>query len=213
MRPQSWALVAIALLVVLRGAVFGRRPHAINCSHRLERRFGYRGPVCLGPFSLANRAGAIELRGLWLLLGRPTLPRNSDTVCYRDERAGRYLIVERGADDRRLVRGLTLSQINVCPAGGVYKASGFATWATGEGLRLGSSAAEVLSKYGKPSSVWSSRAGRGFTPYPAGRGRDQMAGTENILVYLPRHGAPDTSHAFFGVRNGVVVWMTVSDNE
>jgi hypothetical protein len=175
---------------------------------------GYHGPAVLGPLNINNnKLGAIDFSKLWSLLGQvPAAPPRTD-VCYHDPTEGVYLVVERGADDWRLVRGLTLSRINVCPERKIYHASGFSTWTTGKGIRLGSSATDVVSGYGKPSSVWDRLTNRGFCPYPVEGNTSHMESRERILVYLPKEGAPDTSHAFFGVRNGLVVWMTVSDNE
>lgn len=177
---------------------------------------GYHGPVKLGPFSIKNKVGGIDLHKFWFVLGQPFMPKvtiYTGTICYHDRGTGTYLIVVPGADDPRLVRGLTLSRINVCPERKIYPAGGFSTWSTGKGIRLGASAKDVVLRYGKPSSVWDRHTDRGFTDYPVEGNTSHMTSQEHIMVYLPREGAPDTSYGSFGVRNGVIVWMTVSDNE
>jgi hypothetical protein len=177
---------------------------------------GYHGPAVLGPLNINNnKLGAIDFSKLWSLLGQvPAAPPRTD-VCYHDPTEGVYLVVERGADDWRLVRGLTLSRINVCPEQKIYHASGFSTWTTEKGIRLGSSATDVVSRYGEPSSVSDRRTDPEFyfSPYPLDPIPPGFPRDGRTLNYLPKEGAPDTSHAFFGVRNGLVVWMTVSDNE
>jgi hypothetical protein len=214
----------VALLILLMALC---SPLPVNCASGQHRngatdnarsavnRTGYHGPVKLGPLSINNKVGGIDFRKLWSLLGRTPAAPPGTNVCYHDPAEGVYLVVERGADDRRLVRGLTLSRINVCPERKIYHARGFSTWTTEKGIRLGSSATDVVSRYGEPSSVSDRRTDPEFyfspyplDPIPAGFPRDGR-----ILNYLPKEGAPDTSHAFFGVHNGVVVWMTVSDNE
>lgn len=189
------------------------RNDATSSSRSAVNQTGYHGPVKLGPLSINNRVGGIDFRRLWLLLGRIPAAPPTMYVCYQDPAERIYLVVERGADDPRLVRGLTLSRINVCPGQKIHQASGFSTWTTGKGIRLGNSAKDVVSRYGEPSTVWDRRTDRGFCPYPAEGKTSHMSSQERILVYLPKEGAPDTSHAFFGVRNRVVVWMTVSANE
>ncbi len=187
---------------------------------------GYHGPLTLGPFSMEGRFGALNLRKLCLLLGNPRLPAKAyagDTICFRDMHSGSYLVVEIGADDPRLVRGLTLSRVNVCPSGIVsspsglsgrmFLATGFSTWATQEGVRLGSSIKRVLARYGKPTSTEDTSTLAAFSPYGMNLGAARPSKPGRILSYLPKQGAADTSHAFFGVRGGIVVWMTVSDNE
>jgi hypothetical protein len=176
---------------------------------------GYHGPVTLGPLSINNKVGGIDFRKLWSLLGRIPAEPPEMFVCYHDAAKGAYLVVERGADDRRLVRGLTLSRINVCPDRKIYDASGFSTWTTEKGIRLGSSATDVVSQYGEPSQTEELRTDPEFylSPYPLEPRPSGFPRDGRILTYLPKEGAPDTSHAFFGVRNSVVVWMTVSANE
>ena len=213
MRGLSFILLlAISLCLCVDCTLGQRRSRAGNTVPAEVVRTGYHGPVVLGPLSINNRVGAIEFNKLLSILGNPVAPPG-EYVCYHNAAEGTYLVVERGADDPRLIRGLTLSRINICPAEKISQASGFSTWATGKGIRLGSAAKDVLSKYGEPSSVWDVHTERGFVPYPREGDRSRMTNRECILVYLPKEGDADTSHAFFGIRNGVVAWVTLSDNE
>jgi hypothetical protein len=175
---------------------------------------GYRGPVALGPLSINNKAGGIEFNKLLPMLGRSAAP-SGETVCYRDAAHRVYLVVERGTHDLQLVRGLTLSRLNVCPEKKINQASGFSTWATEKGIRLGSPETAVVSRYGKPSQTDELRTDPEFylSPYPLEQRSSGLPKEGRILSYLPKEGAPDTSHALFGIRSGVVVWMTLSDNE
>jgi hypothetical protein len=178
-----------------------------------ETQFGYHGPEKLGPLSIANRRGGMNIHRLWVILGTKELP-DADFICYFDQSQGAYLILERAHDDFSLVRGLTLSRINDCPAKEIRHASGFAGWSTGKGIHLGSSENEVLARYKTPSRV--DRAGnnsRFFSPYSDKAEISSRTGDRHVLVYLPKDDAPDLSHAFFGIQNGRVVWMTVSRSE
>jgi hypothetical protein len=172
---------------------------------------GYYGPTALGPFSIDNKEGGVGFSKFSSTLGQ-TVALPGEYACYRNAE-DIQLVVERGTDNAKLVRGVTLSRISLCPTNRIVQASGFARWATEKGIRLGSTAKEVLSKYGKPSSVWDVHAERGFSPYPREGDHSHMTNQESVLVYLPKEGAADTSHAFFGVRSGVVFWITLSDNE
>jgi len=179
-----------------------------------DSRTGYRGPVSLGPLSINNKVGGIRAQRLFSMLNPPAAP-NGAYVCYHDAADGVYLVVERGADDPRLIRGLTISRINVCPEGKINQASGFSNWTTEKGIRLGSSMTAVVSRYGEPSRIDELHTDPKFylSPYPLEHRSPGVSKKGRILTYLPNEGAPDTSHAFFGIRSGVVVWMTVSDNE
>lgn len=203
-----WVFISASCVVGQRDS--SKSKGAVNIAP--DANFGYHGPVKLGPLSIDNRVGGIKFHKLLSIMNGPVAPKGMD-VCYYDEAENIYLVIERGADDPSLVRGLTLSRINLCQESKVSHASGLSNWVTGEGIRLGSAAKNVISTYGEPSSVWDARTDRGFTPYPREDDRSHMKGGERILVYVPREGAPDTSHAFFGIRGGVVVWITVSDNE
>lgn len=179
-----------------------------------EAKFGYHGPVKLGPLSIDNQVGGIGFSKLLSIMKVSAAPR-AMYVCYYDESAKIYLVVERGADDLSLVRGLTLSQINVCPESAINHASGLSTWVTGEGIRLGSSVKYVVARYGRPSQIDELRTDPKFTfaPYDLRQGVSDLSRDGRILSYLPKLGESDTSHAFFGIHNGVVIWMTLSDNE
>lgn len=213
-RASRILLVSVSLFISVNYVV-GQR-NGVNSKKIVntadEANFGYHGPIELGPLSINNRVGGIEFDKLLPILTLPTAPSGM-YVCFHNVKDGTYLVIERGADDRRLVRGLTLSRINICPEENIHKLTGFSTWATEKGIRLGSAVKDVLSKYGEPSSVWDTHTDRGFYPYPREGDHFRMKRCERILVYLPRKDAPDTSHAFFGILNGVVVWMTLSANE
>ena len=176
---------------------------------------GYHGPTMLGPLSINNKVGGISFSKLWSSLGRIPAAPPGIFVCYHDPAKGVFLVVERGANDRRLVRGITLSRINVCPGQEIFHTSGFSTWTAGKGIHLGSSAKDVVSRFGEPSSISDRRTDPEFyfLPYPQDPMPSGFPRNGRVLNYLPNECAPDTSHAFFGVRRGVVVWMTVSDNE
>jgi hypothetical protein len=217
MNKASLILLTAVCLPVSAKVAFGQRNSAainktVNLARQVDVPTDYYGPVALGPFSINNKEGGIEFNKMLSVLVQPAASPG-EYVCYHDAAEDVQLVVERGIDDVRLVRGLTLSRINVCPAKRISQASGFSSWVTEKGIRLGSATKEVLSRYGKPSSVWDIGTERGFSPYPREGDHSRMTSRERILVYLPKEGAADTSHAFFGIRNGVVVWMTLSDNE
>lgn len=185
-----------------------------NIARPAESQRGYHGPVELGPLSINNMEGGIKTQRLFAMLKPPVAPPGT-YVCYHDAAAGVYLVVERGSDDPQFIRGLTVSRINVCPGEKIYQASGFSNWATDKGIRLGSSMRAVISQYGEPSQIDELRTDPEFylSPYPLEHRSSDVPKQGRILSYLPKEGAPDTNHALFGVRSGIVVWMTVSDNE
>jgi len=217
MNRASRILLILVSLIIPTTNVVGQRngvnsKRAVNTAS--EANFGYHGPVKLGPFSINNRVGGIEFHKLLSMMGGAVAP-NGMYVCYYDEAEKIYLVVERGVDDPSLVRGLTLSRINVCPETKFSHASHLSTWVTDEGIRLGSSAKDVIARYGEPSHIDELRTDPEFTfsPYDLKPGISGLPKDGRIFSYLPKDGEPDTSHAFFGIRSGVVVWITVSDNE
>lgn len=214
-------LILVTALCSLIPASFASGPlddavnnRTTNVAHPARSAPGYHGPIALGPLSINNKAGAIEFNKLLSILKVRAAPSGA-TVCYRDSANGVYLVIERGTDNPRLVRGLTLSRLNVCPEKMINQANGFSTWITDKGIRLGSSERAVISHYGEPSQIDELHTDPEFyfSPYPPGKNSSGLSKEGRVLSYLPKENAPDTSHAFFGIRGGIVVWMTVSDNE
>lgn len=211
-KPSILLMVAILTLMGRICAPQDRNDGRPSKGSRAVNRNAYHGPTSLGPLSITRGKGEIKAESLWSLLGLAG-PARTGLICYHDRDSGTYLIVELAADNRQMVRGLTLSRLNVCPGKKVLPAKGFSSWTTDEGVHLGSPEGDVFLKYGKPSSIDEMRNDPGFYPYPMReKGSDQLR-RGRILNYRAIVGTPDTSHAFFGVRDGLVVWMTISDNE
>jgi len=219
MKNRVLILLAALCSLISAESVFGQHDSAtanrvVNIAGQTDTGTGYHGPVTLGPFSINNREGGTQFRKLLSEIGQSAVPTGA-YVCFYDSANSIYLVVERGADDPRLVRGLTLSRIDVCPVEHISKASGFSTWATESGIRLGSSMTAVASQYGEPSQIDELRTDPEFylSPYPLEKRASDLPKDGRILSYLPKEGAPSTNHASLGIRGGVVVWITVSDNE
>ena len=214
MRQFSFILLAISVFLCVDCTSGQHGSGTRSTVPREDVQTGYHGPVALGPFSMNNKEGGVEFDKLLSKLRDPAAPPHL-FVCFHDASSGTYLIIERRADNRRLAVGLTLSRFNVCPTGRVHSASGFASWATEKGIRLGSPATDLVSQYGEPSRIDDLRTDSDFylSPYPLEQKASAVPRDGRTLSYLPKEDAPDTSHALFGVRHGIVVWITVSDNE
>ena len=186
----------------------------VNTSRGTSHRPGYHGPAKLGPLDINTGRGVIQLDKLLSMIGRPATTRNA-YICYYDAGEKSYLIVERGADGFSSVRGLTLSRINICPEGKIIPARGFSAWSTETGIKPGSSWKDVVAQYGEPTEIDDSRTNPKFylSPYPPKQGIDSVPREGRLFSYLAEGGEVNTAHAFFGIQNGVVVWVVVSDNE
>ncbi len=217
MKKIPLLLLAAVSLPLLTKTALGQHdcgelnPH-VKSTRQVKTGPDYTGPIALGPLSIKNKEGGIPFKKFASALGQMTVVPG-DYACYRNASDDAQLVVELGIDDRRLLRGLTLSRIKLCLGTRVKQVAGFSRWKTEKGIGLGSAATDVLSKYGNPTSIWDSHTERAFTPYPREGDRSRMTSQECILAYVPTEGAADTSHAFFGIRSGLVVWITVSDNE
>lgn len=165
---------------------------------------------------VAGRYGAVRMEVIWAAIGKPALPP-TDTICYRDRSSGAYLWITRGADDRNLVRVISLSTFRNCVGQKTYPAHGFAGWKTEKGIGLGSSRAAITKAYGLPDERINARTNRrDYLPWD-----NQINDFGAILKWLPHgdwvftYAAPENSlsAASFGIAQGRVQWIWLSDNE
>ena len=178
---------------------------------------GYHGPTSLGPMSItAGEYGAVPMRTIWKALGRPVLP-STDSICYGSASEGAFLWVTRGADDRKLARGIAIATFHNCIGRPVYAARSFPRWRTEKGIGLGSTEAQILAAYGRPSEIkTATEQSTAFLDAFSGPGdaRKMMAVLPRAWRVLRYDGGPDSlSVAEFGIVAGKVQWIWLSDNE
>lgn len=176
----------------------------------------YSGPVALGPFRIDRNE---PVREVWEKMGKPPLPK-TDYVCYRDrEASGTYLYLVRGADNARILRGVMLSVFPNCLKGIVNQADGFYRWRTERGIGLGSTEDAVVAAYGNPSSVDNAKREPKAYVWEI-YGSDGSMGVkyrwphgDRVLNYASPKDVNDLSAASFGIKDGKVTWIWISDNE
>ena len=158
------------------------------------------------------------MTSLFARLGRPPSTRG-ETFCYRSAR-GVYLALTRMSDvyDDKVAGAVTLSRSRDCVMHAVHDTTDdLSLWRTEKGIGLGSTEEQVQEAYDRPTTVVSIEA----TDYSAidygdFAGIDQPpknppdVGTK-ALIY--RGGPNDLSHAEFGIKDGRVVWISLSYRE
>lgn len=170
----------------------------------------FNGPQCLGPYCLDSRVTA---RNLAKALGLP--PRRSDTTCYKSERGSSFVFILADEANPGLAVAVFLSDFANCLHIPVRRtAKDLAGWKTREGIGLGSSEADVLKAYGKPSDVWRpsdyTLVMRGYVP--GDRVPKMGALVEKAIRYK---SLKDSELLFseFGIRNGKVSYIYLNENE
>ncbi len=174
----------------------------------------YYGPSNLGPFRIDRD---VSMRSLFDRLGIPA-KKARDSFCYRSQQSDTFLILTRMADsyDERVAGGITISDFPNCLDLPVQITNDdLAGWKTEKGIGIGSTRGEVVAAYGKPSFVEAITGNdfrgliRGSSPGHSGVARRKIGDTS-----LNYRGADDElKSTFFGIRDGKVVWIFMSDNE
>lgn len=175
----------------------------------------YAGPNALGLFRIDRD---VFVRSLFERLGQPTTTK-SNHFCYQSRSANSYLWFDRMAHEPGQVGDLLLSDFPNCMDRPVQVVSeDLGAWKTEEGIRLGSTAEEVLKAYGRPSSRdkiertayrwviqgdYIARENRYTNKARPERG-------DRVLVYTSPH---ELRTAEFGIRSGRVAWIFLSQNE
>lgn len=177
---------------------------------------GYAGPKTLGPFRIDKD---VSMNSLFARLGRPS-STHGDTFCYRSANGKVFLTITRmsAVYDETVAGSVTLSSSQDCINHGVHITTDeLAGWKTDKGIGLNSSEDEVEQAYGKPSSVASIEgADYGGVVYGDLIGSDHPPekrldiGSKALVYRGPEH---DLSTAEFGIKDGRVVWISLSYSE
>jgi hypothetical protein len=177
---------------------------------------GYIGPNTLGPFRIDKD---ISLSILFDILGRPSSTAR-DVFCYQSNDSKTFLALTPmvPAYDLSIAGTVTLSGFRNCTKGSVQTTPlDLAGWKTEKRIGLGSTTSDVRKAYGKPSGEdkiegtkyrWVIYGDRTNNHYKAVK-RPELGDT--VLVY--QGGPHDLRIAEFGIREGKVVWISLSKNE
>ncbi len=182
----------------------------------LARAQQYTGPHALGPFRIDKD---VKMNSLLARLGMPPSTK-SETFCYRSARGNGFLSLTRMSDvyDDTLAAAVTLSSSRDCVSHSVrVTQEDVAGWKTQEGIGLGSTEEQVHEAYDRPSTVISID-GTNYSSIDYG----DLASSDHppakppeigskALVY--RGSANDLSLAEFGIKDGRVVWISLSYRE
>jgi len=170
-------------------------------------------PNTLGQYEVGR---GVSIKSLYSGLGVTADPRKGVPSCFQSAEHG-FLWFATKADNPKAVGGILLSAFKNCADKPVLStAKDLQDWRTKEGIGLGNTKDDLLKAYGKPSRVdvvkgndyrwivsgdfknghYSSR------PMPE-RGKEVIVFLEQDSVYV----------AEFGIDNGKVVWIFLSENE
>jgi len=176
----------------------------------------YAGPNALGPFRID---ADVSLKSLFERLGQ-TSSTTGDVFCYRSNDGKVFVALTRmvAAYDAKIAGTVTLSSFPNCVNRSVEATpDDLAAWKTKKGIGLSSTADEVRKAYSKPSKEdkiggtkyrWVIHGDRMDNHY-TDRKRPELGDT--VLVY--QGAADDLRIAEFGIREGKVVWISLSKNE
>jgi hypothetical protein len=166
----------------------------------------YSGPQCLGAFCL-NRSAS--LRSLTKEL--ESAPGNRST-CYAGTTAKAFLRLEPDPEASSQIDRVVVSDFPTCNGRGAQSAQDDTlNWKTKEGIGLGSTYEDVLEKYGKPSSE-SKLDSASYKDLMKGLKRKSMD-SELVEKTLSYRGQDDLRSADFGIKNGKVSYLWLSDRE
>jgi hypothetical protein len=176
----------------------------------------YTGPQSLGPFHIDKE---VSMNSLLVRLGRPASAK-AETFCYRSASGNVFLSLTRMSDvyDDKVAAAVTLSSSRDCVNHPVLVTQDdIARWKTDKGIGLGSSEEQVQEAYDRPSTVVSiDGTNYGSIDYGDLASSDHPPskpleiGTK-ALVY--RGATNDLSLAEFGIKDGRVVWISLSYRE
>lgn len=171
----------------------------------------YSGPKQLGSFHI-DRNTSTNL--LFKELGHTG--RKENVYCYRTSDRKAFLRFEPIHTEMEHVGYVFLSDFPNCKRVPISISNDFRKWETGEGIGLGSSETQVLKVYGTPSAKKkldlsdSNRVSghiiRGYRP------GDKLPHLADYALFYSGN-SDDLSAAEFGIRDGRVVWIWLSQNE
>ena len=161
----------------------------------------------------------ISLKSLFDRLGQPS-DIASDVFCYRSENGKAFLAITRmvGPYKPELAGIVTLSSFSNCT--GIQPQitpDELTMWKTDKGIGLGSNVENVRKAYGKPSEE-NKTEGTEYRWVINGDFRDGRYMKDErpelgnaVLIYRERTG--DFRTSWFGIREGKVVWIVLSNHE
>jgi hypothetical protein len=175
----------------------------------------YSGPKCLGPFCIDRNVPAYTL---FKQLGPPSpRPSRLSPYCYQSRDGKTFLYVETFDSEPDIAADLFLSDFPNClHAPKKVTSDDLNAWATKEGVRLGSSEADVLRAYGKASSELKVDSGIFRLRIRGHRSEDKLPQLRDVAerrLFYNGDAATDLSAAEFGIRDGKVCYIWVSHNE
>lgn len=176
----------------------------------------YVGPNALGPVRIDKD---VSMGNLFERLGRPSSTAG-DVFCYKSQDGKGFLTLTRmvAAYDSKVVGTATLSSFRNCVKETVQSTSDdLAAWKTEKGVGLSSTADDVRKAYGNPSREdriegtkyrWVIHGDRVNSHYTTKK-RPELG--DEVLIY--QGASDDLRIAEFGIRDGKVVWISLSRNE
>jgi len=182
----------------------------------------YSGPKCLGSYCMNRNAST---RSMFNRIGvqRQSAP---NLYCYVEENGAAFLYFEAIDSEPHIVGDVFLSPSPNCAHMRVHRTSAeLRSWKTREGIGLGSAEADVLKAYGNPTSnimiTAGSQGARSQTDTPDSismlRIRGFRTGDRSLVadrrLFYRSENVDDPSAAEFGIHDGKVVWIFLSDNE
>jgi hypothetical protein len=180
----------------------------------------YAGPNSLGPFRLDRK---IPLSKIFEEVGKPATSATGVT-CFRSKSNVAFLQLSPQGDayDSYRIAGFALisSFPNCIDRTVQVTEADIQNWKTEKGIGLGSSEADVLKVYGRPSAVHriTGNAYRsvivGDYDTKTGRYSNQVRPElgDKVFAYAPGKNN-DPRGAVFGIRGGLVVWIEMSKSE
>jgi len=172
----------------------------------------YKGPTRLGTFDVVR---PVSIKAVLRQLGEPT--SHKSPFCYSyDENA--YLRISAIHEQPESAGELLISGVPNCPAKTFAKAGfDFRSWKTAEGIGLGASKEDVLSRYGAPTSMKKPDHEldlRFFSEYAPKMAHTSPIAQEVLLYSGVLKGLPNSwTSARFGMQEGKVAWimLTIDD--
>jgi hypothetical protein len=173
----------------------------------------YHGPKALGPFKIDDFS--FPFARVFAILGRPA--GSEPVLCYESTDRNKYLWFEEMAGEPKVVGSVFLSKFPNCfnvPKKNVVIDR--AMWRTDKGVGLGSTIAELELAHGKAQAIEKIK-GRDFRDLVFGGDPNKVRPELGESVWM--YGGPyagisdDLRIAYFGIKQGKVVWIFLSHNE
>lgn len=176
----------------------------------------HNGPRRLGPYSIDQDLLVDDLLSKLDI----RVAASSPCVCFTDMGNHGYMWIEPRAHHPRMVGSILISSFPNCVNQPVHKTRvKVQGWKTGRGIGLGSSARDVLAAYGPPLSTVKV-AGTAYRWVISGdyiRKKNAYRNVQRpeigdaVLVYANQEHVEES--AAFGIKNGLVVWISIGNSE